>query len=68
MATSRILKVEDWGHKAGNQLKLFVQLEGGQWCMFKPRWYEKDKIVDNDTSCLTKDIHTSEIAAFHMSR
>ena len=89
MATSKVIKADDRGYQAGNQLKIYIRLKeqnnqvndfgrlvhgdeeggGGQWFLFKPRWYyERDKVVDNVTSCLIKDIHTSEIAGFHMAR
>ncbi|XP_076455405.1 glycosaminoglycan xylosylkinase-like [Babylonia areolata] len=65
MATSPIVSVDN-GIK-GTQLKLTLTLAGGQTVIFKPKWYERDYIVEGPPYA-GRDRHNGEIAAFHLSR
>ncbi|KAK9498812.1 hypothetical protein O3M35_003369 [Rhynocoris fuscipes] len=51
----------------GSQLKILLKLEGNQKAVFKPKWYERDTIIEG-TVYSGKDRHNGEIAAFHLSR
>lgn len=65
MATAQIETVDNG--IGGTQLKLSMKLAGGQLVAFKPKWYERDYIV-NGTPYAGRDRHNGEIAAFHLSR
>lgn len=43
-----------------------VFLQGNQQVVFKPKWYEKDKIIDGPVYA-GKDRYNSEIVAFYLS-
>ncbi|XP_071445020.1 glycosaminoglycan xylosylkinase [Hetaerina americana] len=64
LCTSRIVKAEISGK--GTQLKLLLTLEGGKQGLFKPQWYERNKVIWG-TSVTGKDRHNGEVAAFHLS-
>lgn len=49
----------------GTQLKLLLQLSGKQKVIFKPKWYEKDAIIDGPVYA-GKDRHYSEIVGFYL--
>uniref|UniRef100_T1HJI1 Fam20C domain-containing protein n=1 Tax=Rhodnius prolixus TaxID=13249 RepID=T1HJI1_RHOPR len=51
----------------GSQLKILLTLEGHQKALFKPKWYERNTIIEG-TVYSGKDRHNGEIAAFHLSR
>lgn len=55
----------DVGYK-GTQLKLTLQLEGGQRVIFKPKWFERDFV--QETIISGGDRHNGEIATFHLGR
>ncbi|KAK7502652.1 hypothetical protein BaRGS_00006227, partial [Batillaria attramentaria] len=65
MATSEIIAVDNG--IGGTQLKLSMKLAGGQLVAFKPKWYERDYIVEG-APYAGRDRHNGEIAAFHLSR
>ncbi|XP_019874820.2 glycosaminoglycan xylosylkinase homolog isoform X2 [Aethina tumida] len=50
----------------GTQLKLLLTLQGGQLVIFKPKWYEIDKIIEGPVYA-GKDRIGSEILGFYMS-
>ncbi|XP_063596016.1 glycosaminoglycan xylosylkinase-like [Penaeus indicus] len=50
----------------GSQLKIILQLEGGQTVIFKPMRYSRDKSLED--AYFTFDRHNGEIVAFHLSR
>ncbi|XP_044744902.1 glycosaminoglycan xylosylkinase homolog [Coccinella septempunctata] len=50
----------------GSQLKFLLTLQGDQKVIFKPKWYEKDKILKGPVYG-GKDRHNSEIIAFYLS-
>ncbi|KAL1501954.1 hypothetical protein ABEB36_007177 [Hypothenemus hampei] len=50
----------------GTQLKLLLTLLGGQQCIFKPKWYDKEKIIEGPVYA-GKDRYGSEIVAFYLS-
>lgn len=56
----------DVGHK-GTQLKLTISFEGGQSAIFKPKWYDRDTIIQGQPYD-GHDRHNGEIASFHLSR
>ncbi|XP_014252220.1 glycosaminoglycan xylosylkinase-like [Cimex lectularius] len=51
----------------GSQLKLLLMYEKGQKVLFKPKWYERDKVILGKPYA-GKDRHNGEIAAFHLAR
>lgn len=55
----------DVGFK-GSQLKLSLELEGGQKVAFKPKWFERNHIQKDIVSGW--DRHNGEIASFHIGR
>lgn len=65
MATAKIIKADV--SKVGTQLKMKVWLEGGQVCIFKPKWYERDYLIEGPL-VEGGDRHNGEIAAFHLNR
>ncbi|KAG5884756.1 hypothetical protein JTB14_029237 [Gonioctena quinquepunctata] len=50
----------------GTQLKLLLTLQGNQQVVFKPKWYDKRKIVEGPVYA-GKDRYTSEIIGFYLS-
>ncbi|XP_054168491.1 glycosaminoglycan xylosylkinase-like isoform X4 [Oppia nitens] len=52
--------------RSGTQLKVLLDLEGGQRVLFKPKRYSRDFIVDGIYG--GADRHNGEIVAFHVSR
>lgn len=64
LKTSKILSA-DVGYK-GTQLKISLELEGGQKVAFKPKMFERDYIQNSIQSGW--DRHNGEIAAFHLGR
>ncbi|XP_050295864.1 glycosaminoglycan xylosylkinase homolog [Anthonomus grandis grandis] len=50
----------------GTQLKLLLTLTGGQLCVFKPKWYEKEKVIEGPVYS-GKDRYGAEIVAFYLS-
>ncbi|XP_045461564.1 glycosaminoglycan xylosylkinase homolog [Harmonia axyridis] len=50
----------------GSQLKFLLTLQGNQEVIFKPKWYEKERILKGPVYG-GKDRHTSEIIAFYLS-
>ncbi|ELU15405.1 hypothetical protein CAPTEDRAFT_19398 [Capitella teleta] len=65
LASRRILKA-DVGFK-GTQLKLTLELEGGQRVIFKPQWFERDHIITGRPYD-GADRHNAEMVGFHLSR
>ncbi|KAK7094860.1 glycosaminoglycan xylosylkinase-like isoform X2 [Littorina saxatilis] len=65
MATAPIIAVDN-GFR-GTQLKLSMKLAGDQIVAFKPKWYERDYIIEG-SPVSGRDRHNGEIAAFHLSR
>ncbi|XP_029635706.1 glycosaminoglycan xylosylkinase-like [Octopus sinensis] len=51
----------------GTQLKLLLVLKGGQKVLFKPKWFERDQVIEGPPYA-GQDRHNGEIAAFHLSR
>uniref|UniRef100_A0A2M4BNE1 Putative secreted protein n=1 Tax=Anopheles marajoara TaxID=58244 RepID=A0A2M4BNE1_9DIPT len=52
--------------RRGTQLKLVLELSGRQYVLFKPRWYEREEII-NGTVYSGKDRHNAEIVSFHLA-
>ncbi|XP_050099471.1 glycosaminoglycan xylosylkinase homolog isoform X2 [Anopheles aquasalis] len=52
--------------RRGTQLKLVLELSGPQYVLFKPRWYEREEII-NGTVYSGKDRHNAEIVSFHLA-
>ncbi|XP_018577764.1 glycosaminoglycan xylosylkinase homolog [Anoplophora glabripennis] len=50
----------------GTQLKLLLTLEGNQLVVFKPQWYEKERIIEGPVYA-GKDRYSSEIVGFYLS-
>ncbi|CAG9764427.1 unnamed protein product [Ceutorhynchus assimilis] len=50
----------------GTQLKLLINLMGDQQCVFKPKWYDKEKLIEGPVYS-GKDRYGSEIVAFYLS-
>ncbi|EFA06532.1 glycosaminoglycan xylosylkinase homolog [Tribolium castaneum] len=50
----------------GTQLKFLLTLEGGQNVVFKPKWYDKSRVIEGPVYA-GKDRHSSEIVAFYLS-
>ncbi|KAJ8935401.1 hypothetical protein NQ314_012820 [Rhamnusium bicolor] len=50
----------------GTQLKLLLTLEGDQQVVFKPKWYEKERIIEGPVYA-GKDRYGSEIIGFYLS-
>ncbi|XP_050500165.1 glycosaminoglycan xylosylkinase homolog [Diabrotica virgifera virgifera] len=50
----------------GTQLKLLLTLQGNQQVIFKPKWYDRTKIVEGPVYA-GKDRYNSEIIAFYLS-
>ncbi|XP_056634983.1 glycosaminoglycan xylosylkinase homolog [Diorhabda sublineata] len=50
----------------GTQLKLLLTLQGNQEVIFKPKWYDRNKIIDGPVYA-GKDRYNSEIVAFYLS-
>nr|XP_023011969.1 glycosaminoglycan xylosylkinase homolog [Leptinotarsa decemlineata] len=50
----------------GTQLKILLTLQGNQLVVFKPKWYDKTKIVEGPVYA-GKDRHASEILGFYLS-
>ncbi|XP_047480587.1 glycosaminoglycan xylosylkinase-like [Penaeus chinensis] len=50
----------------GSQLKIILELEGGQTVIFKPMRYSRDESLED--AYFTFDRHNGEIVAFHLSR
>uniref|UniRef100_A0A182FMH9 FAM20 C-terminal domain-containing protein n=2 Tax=Anopheles albimanus TaxID=7167 RepID=A0A182FMH9_ANOAL len=50
----------------GTQLKLVLELAGPQYVLFKPRWYQREEII-NGTVYSGKDRHNAEIVSFHLA-
>merc|ERR1712080_682187 len=65
MMTSQIL-LADIGYK-GTQLKAHLTLRGPHNAVFKPKRYERTKILGG-TPYEGYDRHNAEIAAFHLDR
>ena len=65
----RALQTEQIAHASnapkGTQLKLLLKFKSNQKVIFKPKWYEKDEIIEG-TVYSGKDRHTAEIFAFHL--
>lgn len=51
----------------GSQLKLLLLLEGHQSVIFKPRWYDRNYVIEGKPYD-GHDRHNGEIAAFHLNR
>ncbi|GAB1597948.1 glycosaminoglycan xylosylkinase-like [Argonauta hians] len=51
----------------GTQLKLLLVLKGGQKVLFKPKWFEREQVIEGPPYA-GQDRHNGEIAAFHLSR
>lgn len=49
----------------GTQLKLLLQLAGKQKVIFKPKWYERNTVIDGPIYA-GKDRHFAEIIAFYL--
>lgn len=63
MATAEIVAADVL--PKGTQLKLILELKGGQKVVFKPQRYERDYIVQGE-SWDGFDRHNAEVAAFHL--
>ncbi|KAF7279690.1 hypothetical protein GWI33_006850 [Rhynchophorus ferrugineus] len=50
----------------GTQLKLLLTLKGDQQVVFKPKWYNEEKIIEGPVYA-GKDRYQSEIVAFYLS-
>ncbi|KAJ8925971.1 hypothetical protein NQ315_009826 [Exocentrus adspersus] len=50
----------------GTQLKLLFTLEGNQHVVFKPQWYEKERVIEGPVYA-GKDRYGSEIVSFYLS-
>lgn len=50
----------------GTQLKLLLTLQGNQQVIFKPKWYDRYKIIDGPVYA-GKDRYNSEIVSFYLS-
>ncbi|RZC39678.1 DUF1193 domain containing protein [Asbolus verrucosus] len=61
---SKIIKADLDGR--GTQLKLLLTLEGHQDVIFKPKWYEKETIIEGPVYA-GKDRYGSEIVGFYLS-
>ncbi|KAL5011499.1 hypothetical protein ScPMuIL_010050 [Solemya velum] len=61
------ITVADVGY-GGTQPKLLLTLEGDQKAVFKPKWYERDYIVEGPDPYGGLDRHNGEIVAFHLGR
>ncbi|XP_018331863.1 glycosaminoglycan xylosylkinase homolog [Agrilus planipennis] len=64
LKSNKILKADI--DSRGTQLKLFLTLEGNQGAIFKPKWYNKEKIIHGPVYS-GKDRYNSEIVAFYLS-
>lgn len=49
----------------GTQLKLLLQLAGKQKVIFKPKWYERDEVIEGPVYS-GKDRFNAEIVAFYL--
>lgn len=49
----------------GTQLKLLLQLAGKQKVIFKPKWYERNTVIDGPVYA-GKDRFNAEIVAFYL--
>uniref|UniRef100_A0A914WR90 FAM20 C-terminal domain-containing protein n=1 Tax=Plectus sambesii TaxID=2011161 RepID=A0A914WR90_9BILA len=54
--------------KRGTQLKLALDLQGGQKALLKPGRYERNWTAPTDTPYSGADRHNGEIAAFHLAQ
>ncbi|XP_044265795.1 glycosaminoglycan xylosylkinase homolog [Tribolium madens] len=64
LKTAKIIKADLYSK--GTQLKLLLTLEGNQNVVFKPKWYDKRRIIEGPVYA-GKDRHSSEIVAFYLS-
>lgn len=57
--------VKAYNSNRGTQLKLVLKLNHGQPVLFKPAWYEREKVIEG-TVYTGKDRHNAEIIAFYL--